>query len=150
MLKILDCLFFRSFTSANGGAIVLSDTNNSNIKNCTFTNNKAQYKGGAIYFDENSFNSLIISSSTFKRNSATFGGAIYVSSYSSFREEFNYLITKDSHFLGNEAGLGGAFYNAEILEVSNTTFKNDIATELGKCIFNIGALALKNVSIQSS
>ena len=95
---------FENSTGIRGGAICLSSNfeSVSNIVNCSFTSNNAQY-GGAIYVDTGNVN---IVDSIFSDNSANVsGGAIYLS------ENAFCVTVSNSNFTNNSAEYdGGALY----------------------------------------
>ena len=124
-----------SNNEANNGAAIYNDNTSLNIKSTTFTNNKAQKAGGAIYNNgaDSDLNILISAENTFMQNSAGTdsttgtGGAIY-------NNGGDLLITTDSAseikgFYRNSAGTGGAIYNGEGLVSidGNIAFENNSA-----------------------
>ena len=107
---------------ASIGAAIYASGAKLNIKNCTFTGNKATDKGGAIYLYNGK---LTIDGSTFKSNLATLnGGAIYTSTST--------VNIKNSKFINNKVassksnGHGGAIHiYKKSSSITNTVFKNN-------------------------
>ena len=91
-LKIIN-----GFHSENGGAIY--SQGNLNLINCTFTNNTADYYGGAVFIKNTISNCTI--NSTFINNTARQGGAIYFNGTT-----MNNTIS--GHFENNTAERAGA------------------------------------------
>ena len=76
--KISNCEFTENTAGGNGAAVIL-DSSSQTLTGCTFTDNIAGGKGGAIYdTGVGADNSNTISESTFTRNEAYDGGAVYV------------------------------------------------------------------------
>ena len=97
---------------------IVTETNN------TFTNNTANYNGGAIY----NAGTFTVDNSIFKDNNAQSGGAIYNN---------NNLIITNSTLSNNTALNGGAFYNYDAtLNVIRNTITNNTATVEGSAIYN--------------
>ncbi|MBE6502750.1 MAG: hypothetical protein E7Z76_00440 [Methanobrevibacter sp.] len=73
--------FFIGNVATNGGGAIYSNATNTHILNNTFNNNKATSslsKGGAVFLDTNSYNSLV-NNSFFDSNSACrYGGALEI------------------------------------------------------------------------
>lgn len=114
---------------SNGGAIY----NNGILKlaeNLTFSGNKADYAGGAIYNAESG--NAIIKSSTFDGNSAQYGGAINNARLQS--DSGGVLTITDSIFTNNRGWNGGAIRNqgeANIATINNTLFSANTSTNGG-------------------
>jgi len=128
----MDSLLFISgrTTTSNGGAISIQDSLSVIVfRNCFFKENRAKYKGGAIYINnrpDTTLNSIIqIENTTFYRNkSDEDAGAVYIKANS------DSLLFKNSSFEKNIASdIGGAAYldietrNLTLLE--NTFSKNE-------------------------
>ena len=94
--------------NSNGGAIYSQYSGSMTLTNCSFYNNSASY-GGAIYMSQGS---LYIYNSTFEDNSAVYGGAIFV--------------------------------NENLLEIYNSTFKNNVALMSGGAITSLYGSSLIN------
>ena len=98
-----------------GGAIFISGSVKCTIDNCTFENNFAKDKGGAI-FDCVKEGTLTITNSKFTDNKVEGweGGAIYTE-----RD----LVIENSYFKSNSADVdGGAIYAEKTVEATNCTF----------------------------
>ncbi|OED30329.1 C1 family peptidase [Methanosphaera sp. WGK6] len=117
---------FTNNTALMGGAIIIhngtgSDENftqtpyNSTIIRTTFTNNTAQYDGGAIY---DIYSNLVIKTSTFIDNTARSGGAIYT-------DNLKLTITGTTFTKNTATKYGGAIYANE----NNITLLNNIFTD---------------------
>ena len=112
-LDLNECGFTGNSTEgaeANGGALYLSGSV-AEINACEFTDNAANYRGGAIYITATPKNVTIdINNSTFEGNeSVNNGGAIYIIENGANSEIVTTLCTFD----GNKAtGNGGAIYLA--------------------------------------
>jgi predicted outer membrane repeat protein len=75
--QLFDSLFINN-TAANDGGALLWEGVNGTIKNITVVNNKATNNGGGIALDAaSSQGTTSISNSSFKANTADYGGAIY-------------------------------------------------------------------------
>ena len=108
-----------------GGAIV-NWKGTLTISNSSFSDNLAEYGGGAIYND----GELSISDSTFRRNSADkYGGAI--------DNGDGTVSISDSAFSDNSAGWGGVILNRDgTVSVSDSTFSGNSAEYDGGAIDN--------------
>jgi predicted outer membrane repeat protein len=94
--------FSNNATTGSGGALWVGLLSEAQIHNSTFTNNSADFDGGAVYNQE----TMLISGSTFSGNSADgFGGAIGAHGQTTV---FN------STIVGNIAGndRGGGIYSS--------------------------------------
>lgn len=136
-----------SVTSGDGGAVY--NSKQVTVDSNTFSQNAANYRGGAIY---NSSSTVLmdILSSSFLNNSAALGGAIYAGAGS----------IEDTLFDGNIAtagtanGNGGAVYNTGVVSFkAGNIFSNNQAigvvstsTGLGGAIYNTNV----GMSIQSN
>ena len=121
-IEIKNCYFKNNKADdAYGGAIYLG-WDRGIISNCVFINNTAGH-GGAIYTANNNFR---IKNSTFKKNNAPRGGAIYFDSNG---------ILEDSIFIYNNAEYGGAiFVNDETVTIVNSSFNDNYAIHWGGAI----------------
>lgn len=118
-----------------GGAIY--NNGKLGISNSVFSDNLADEDGGAIY---NSNGTLNISDSIFSDNSAAIGGAI--------RNREGTLSISDSAFSHNSAdSAGGAIDNEGELSISSSTFSNNSA-EYGGAIFNWIELSISKQHFQ--
>ena len=132
-----------------GGAIV--NLGELSISNSSFSDNLAEYYGGAIF---NYWGELSISDSAFSGNSAEYGGAIYNAgdrklsiSNSIFNNNNSAewggaivnageLSISDSSFSGNSALAGGAILNGRELSITSSTFSDNSAEWSGGAIHN--------------
>lgn len=101
-LTFINCVFENSTATSYGG-VIYNAGNNFEVKNCTFTNNRAS-NGGAICSESSNFTVI---DSIFTNNSANsgnyYGGAIY-NVYSSNSTLINCTFTN------NTAGWGGCYF----------------------------------------
>jgi predicted outer membrane repeat protein len=118
-----------------------------NVANSTLSDNKsADGVAGGVW---NEGTAMTVANSTFSRNSAAQGGAIY---------NEGPLTVVNSTFAGNSAdadtfdgAIGGAIVNDNTLTVVNSTFAGNTAPAGGGAIFNINAtLNLKGTILASS
>ena len=117
-----------------GGAIYNQDDSSMDITKTIFTNNHADFYGGAVY----SGGILKINRCGFTNNSGTYsGGAIY--------HTYNILTVTNTVFTDNSVEIrGGAIYNAYgLLNVTNSIFKSNQGRD-GGAIYN--AYNLSNIS----
>ena len=105
-----------------GGAIV-NWQGKLSIVNSNFSDNMAEYSGGAIA----NGGELSIVNSSFSDNSADVGGAI---------DNWGELSVSGSYFSGNSAEWGGAIYNAGELSISDSSFSDNLAEYHGGAIVN--------------
>eukprot|EP01084_Bolivina_argentea_P294504 506737_1 len=123
-----------------GGAVYIMSLANITIFNTEFTNNKALYKGGAIYQD---YGALLYSTdSIFHDNKAIvgYGGAIFSEDRNS-QTTGTFPTFESCIFKNNFAAIkGGAifFYNGVIGSLINNTFRTNIVDGMG------GGIALVN------
>lgn len=99
-------LLLNDGAGVHGGAIIAAERSAVTLAGVAFTYNVATYFGGAVYVD-NSFLELE-SNSIFTGNSATHGGAMYISNNSSLLQRVGGGET--CLFLDNSAINGGALY----------------------------------------
>ena len=137
--SVKDSMFRNNSALRRGGAIFFSGM--VSIENCTFEGNTAGNRGGALYGNAAFKESIKISGSSFKKNSAAGGGAIFVSNR-------NILKITDSTFEGNSAltDFGGAVAmgtsTSEISLSGRVVFKENSA---GKSNYGGGAVMVGNV-----
>ena len=115
------------------------------IRNCTFTANRANTRGGALYNDCNFGGNAqpLLENCRFENNQSLLdGGAVYTDA--SF-DGFGKPVFKNCAFLNNEAltGSGGAIYNNGIngvcdTEVENSDFLGNTSQLQGGAIINFG------------
>lgn len=109
-------------TSKSGGAI--SNKGTLTVKNCKLYNNNA-YAGGAI--DNYVGCKLNVTSSSFSKNHAYFGGVI---------ENAGKMNVNKSFFTDNSATFGGAIDNADNMIVTDSSLISNIAMTAGGAISN--------------
>ncbi|WP_333658384.1 transglutaminase domain-containing protein [Methanobrevibacter sp.] len=133
--KVINCYFENNTALTYGGAIGLRNNGlGAEITNCTFVNNFAP-DGGAIYV----LASVTITGSTFKNNRASNnGGAIFTTGS-------NILNIFGSFFESNRAINGGALYITVPTRINSSTFKSNLASNIGGVIFASGSNGL-NIS----
>ncbi|KAL4483835.1 hypothetical protein ABPG72_006210 [Tetrahymena utriculariae] len=109
---------FKSSHADFGGAIFINGIPQTNqINNCNFTQNNANYDGGAIYFNsalQDQF-SLTIDQSKFTENVSenSKGGALFIYS-SAYNSDSQFITISNSLIQLNKALVGGAIYNQNI------------------------------------
>ncbi len=123
-----------SFT--NGGGAIYNN-GNLTVKGITFSNNYANAdNGGAIYNNHGS--TLTVTNCAFFSNTAlNNGGAIYNNGT---------LTVTSSGFSGGNAMNGGAIYNdvSSVLNINNSSFSNNNASQYGGAIYNTGSTVMDN------
>jgi len=109
---------------SNSGGGAISSSGDLTVIDCTFTNNKANYDGGAIQCDR-----LSMSGCTFTNNQAELNGGAISSSGD--------LTVIDCTFVNNKATklIGGAISGGDSVTVSGCTFTNNQAN------YSCGAIA---------
>ncbi|WP_295621090.1 right-handed parallel beta-helix repeat-containing protein [uncultured Methanobrevibacter sp.] len=126
----------------NGGAILIGDSAQYTIINCTFNNNWAKHNGGAIF---NGGNKLTIINCSFNNNEADVidGGAIY--------SKGNVYI-KNSIFNSNHANEdGGAIFCCNDANITNCLFKSNKANGAKAYQCEGGAICCKgDLTIENS
>ena len=137
----------------DGGAAYFEEIDNDAvIRNSTFADNISQEDGGALVFSAGGGNSnaVIVDSSTFDNNTATYGaGAIW------FLDASQSQLVTDSTFTDNFAGYaGGAIYDDsdETIPtlIQNTTITGNEAGELGGGVYQIVSSPTDTLNISSS
>ena len=125
----------------NGGAIT---GNSYGVIDCTFTSNKAEYYGGAIFngyaqnctFNDNTAlnGGAIYNGSaekcTFVSNNASYGGAIYDTNVTNSQFSFNIALVRSG------AMEGGSAYNCTFIRNSALTYGAASKANLTKCYFH--------------
>ncbi len=150
---------------SRGGAIVTRETidptdnkakNNKDsqfdIVNSTFIGNVATGKGGAIYntfYNDKAGNAYAsVVGTTFDKNSAANGGAIYNDGSLDLNNENGAMKFTDSVFTNNTATEnGGAIYNeadADIFLAGTNTFSGNTANEVANDIHNLGTVTIES------
>ncbi len=122
-LNVTKSRFSKLYANATAGAIGIKKTSEVNIKECNFTDIRAERNGGAIFTDFNANgdangNYIIISDCIFENCSSEFGGA--------YLQLGGFLKIIDSKFNNNFAdSSGGAVYCSDTtLSIGNTVFEN--------------------------
>jgi len=104
------------------------------IRNCWFTDNRADWGGGGIYFDGIA---LTLQSCNFTQNSVPQyggGGGLYANGIAS---------VFDCEFSSNGANFGGAIAASGLLNVERTRFTGGFAMQVGGAIQCTGSAVLK-------
>ena len=153
--QIFNCKFYNNYANISGGAIFgQSDLIIENsifsynrapeggairldvwhalrgrMTNCTFTNNIAESKGGAMFITSNNMD---ISDNYYAQNSAQSGGAVYATANGVF-------IFKNETVIANFAEYGGGFYlenpNYCPVKIHYSKFLNNTAYKLGAGVY---------------
>ena len=126
--NISNTKFIDLYANRSGGAIAFISSVNGDVYNCTFSNTKAEKNGGAVYTDQNGWNTgspseIDFHKSQFVNCSSDFGGAITHLGGS--------LNIYECNFTDNLATYsGGAVYASGIYELNmvNSTFSNNKLT----------------------
>ena len=157
-----------SFTGNRGnlGGAVYTTSKTLTVNNTSFSDNSASDNGGAV----NNWGTLSISGSSFERNRSggSYGGAVYTKGKTTITDTvfsantaaeggavYAYdgkadLTVADSRFIGNYTSVnqqgtsnyGGAIYGNGKINVSQTLFEGNHATEAGGALFAEGKLTL--------
>lgn len=120
--NVTDSVFEDNATgiSMNGGALV---ANFATFRDNTF--------GGAQIFNYSTARTSFLSDSLFENNQATNGAGLYISSYGD-PGELPSLYLNRTEFIGNAASNhGGGLYVAAIVEIDDSTFRNNSAGNIG-------------------
>lgn len=154
-IKTQKTVNFDSNTSANGGALYNEGTYNLS-RYSNFSNNKAEQNGGAIYNAEGgTITSSSLVNQTFTNNSAgEKGGAIYNEGSVSLGGDpasgggagKQNTVT----FTGNSAADGGAIYNSGNLDVKQSIFNGNTATNSGGAVYNNNTATFTNTSFSGN
>lgn len=119
-LTVKDSSFTENSAISAGAIYMLNSTEESTISGCTFSDNRATNKGGAIWYNNAP---ISIEGSTFQNNGNgnSFGGGLCVNGDKTYN-------VKNSTFKGNKAKLGGGiFVMGGKLSVEETTLESNIA-----------------------
>ncbi|WP_409199327.1 hypothetical protein [Methanobrevibacter sp. DSM 116169] len=133
-----------------GGAIYYQLENQGSklfVNNSNFTNNYANFTGGAIYSNVTNMN-LTITNSYFENNVGRNGGAVSI-------QQGEYTLIKDSKFIENKAYKitthddGGAIFNrVHNAIIMNSLFERNSVPNAGGAIYNLGNyVTLNNLTI---
>lgn len=131
LLNITNSLFDSNIIAIGGaGGVIRALDSIFYSNNNTFSNNHALF-GGAIHTSGNELDSslTIINNTRFINNSAQYGGAL-VSTYN------GRTIINNSFFEKNNATDGGAIYNDQMLEIINSTIKNNYADRIAGGLYS--------------
>ena len=132
--NLTDTTFLKN-TALGAGAIYNGSAGNLSMTGGSFSENSAQYWGGAIYND----GIANLTGTTFSKNSVANGGggAIYNGSTGTLS------ITNGSFSENIATDWGGAIYNDGTATINDSTFTGNSATTSGGAIYNYGALNIK-------
>lgn len=127
--------FDGNFAVAGGGAMI-SQHSDANIVNCSFSENSASTRGGAVFATDET--TLFVEDSSFRKHymsplSVSEGGAVAT-------ENFAYADLKSSQFMDNVAWRGGALglSSNNQVSVTNCSFVKNIGVERGGAIYANG------------
>lgn len=125
-------VFDANQSTGGGSAFYHHGLGTQTFTNCTFTGNTTTGSGGAVYGDGAS---LIVQSCTFSGNTAISNGGAIVPGFTS-------ATIDDTTFDNNSAGdgahpnaSGGALFTGSVVTITNSTFSNNHATQLGGAAF---------------
>ncbi len=142
----VDFADFSSNSAQDGGAIAIGISHFTlTVGNSTFTENTAEFHGGAIYLQDAVLNVYL---TDFDGNSADRGGAI--------ANSYGVLTVSTSTLQANTATeTGGAIWNASgiapspIARVTDSTLSENTAIE-GGAIYNVGTLAVEGSTLSEN
>jgi hypothetical protein len=127
--------------SGAGGAVAMIFAGTTTIDGCTFAANSAG-GGGAVLNEGTETSQFQISDSTFIRNTATDGGAIFSGLWAGVGNgPFGTVAVRRCTFSGNSANVGGAIFNGvAVLAIADSTLDhNQATTKGGGAVSNQGA-----------
>jgi len=150
-LAVRDSIF--QSNSARYGSGIYANDGTVSLTNVTFRSNTANEQGAGLFQRRGT---ATINGGTFDANNARFGSAIYVRGALSvtgatftnnvaveegaaiYNENGNQsaVTVAGSTFTGNRARFGGAIYNRARLNVTNSTFTTNTATESGGAVYH--------------
>jgi predicted outer membrane repeat protein len=140
--QISSLIFTNGYVAGNmGGAIKMKGANQ--ISDCVFTNNYADFVGGAVYSIDNAYNYII--NCVFDNNSSNSEGGAINSNHK--LRVFNCVFTNNS-----ANTYGGAIYCTSNATVRDCNFRNNTATTDGANIYNHVSettLSIQNCHISS-
>lgn len=124
-MTIIGCHFEDNRAGRGGGLFVKQSS--PDIQDCTFINNKASSHGGGVLFQQSG---STISNCTFADN-VTYGNGGAIKNWWG-----SSTTTVHCEFVSNSAQNGGAIANANtnIIDIANSTFEANVATEEGGAI----------------
>ena len=118
LVTLTDCAFSENSSGYAGGAAAGDAFD---VTDSSFVGNHASDSGGALHIDGGTSN---VSGSTFERNTAGDGAALYVSAV-------DRVVVFDSAFVENDAGFsGGAIYAYGAVDGSHVDFVDNVATDV--------------------
>ena len=140
---------FNGSIASNGGAIVNALHGSATIADSSFVGNTAAQDAGAI----DNYGALTLTNATFTNNRANgFGGAIYNSQSST--SDMLYSVDLDAvTFSGNNAQKGGAIYNSanSVLNATNALAFTGNSAENGGAVYNRGSFtALDGATLEAN
>jgi predicted outer membrane repeat protein len=140
--SIKGCIFNANTSTLNGGAISAYYTRiNYEIDSSSFSSNRSNGQGGAVYVTTSGTNTLgTISNTTFAQDSAILGGAVY--------NDAGHLTINRSRFERNVALNGGAVYNFLTTRspISNSVFAGNQAVATGGAILNFSTDSISSIT----
>jgi hypothetical protein len=133
-----------------GGGIANEALGTLTLSGSTLTTNSATYGGGVYNFISTL---TVANSSTFTGNSATYGGGIY--NDDAFNPVFGSSVTvRGSALTANTATEGGGIYNTggalASLQVQNSTFSGNTASDSGAGMYNLGTATLQQSTLSGN
>ncbi len=118
-----------------GGCFFVSDNSSVHFTHCSFRNNAAAYKGGALHIQ--AFAESLLHSCDFYNNSAIAGGAVSTTSYSTAKYNL-----ENCTFRGNRVFREGALYiNGTSVNVSSSEFQDNVGP-VGSAIYFSGKMSV--------
>jgi predicted outer membrane repeat protein len=136
---LADCQFTDNHSGIGGAVMVLEAS--LNALRCTFSGNRADDEGGAIYGIV--LRGLDIENCAFTRNTAMSGGAILLNVAQVGVNPYIANCTFSANSAGDYGG-GIGLDNGAIGDVTNCTFSGNTAGEGGGAVASIGELTLRN------
>jgi len=131
---LTNCAFTANF--ANSGGAMDYWLSGSMVTNCTFINNMACYRGGALW---GAADELLLTNCTFINNVAEPRVGTGSASAGAMCNIGGDLVFVDCTFLGNRAGSGGALVSSSAnLTLTNCAFSGNLASSSGGAIYNLG------------
>ncbi|WP_407376507.1 lectin like domain-containing protein [Methanobrevibacter sp.] len=140
---VMKCEFINNTANFGGSLFALE---NAEISSCLFKDNTAHSYGGAIDFYENG--TYTLTASSFKANSANYGGAVYI--YAGNEEIMAYLNVSECNFTQNNAlRSGGAFYTDARTQIESSSLINNTA-RWGSAMYCAAYIYVDKTNITSS
>ena len=148
--NITDCIFTENSVGngGSGGAVYLSQVDNSIISNTIFANNSAEY-GGSAYFLSSSnasiLNTTFVNNTGMNSNAGSGGGVYFLSSSNAI---INSTTFENNTAMGSNHGGGGAYFlSSSNASINNTNFTNNKARNYGGSAYFDSS---SNASIQNT